>query len=118
MAEINLFRTAETKREIVAGDVLFESGDPADYMYGLIDGKVELYRGDDVIEVAEAGSVFGEVALLMDQPRLFSARVIEGGTIALVDADEFARLVKINGFFALEVMRLMADRLTRDRALT
>jgi hypothetical protein len=34
--------------------------------------------------------------------------------VAVVGEDEFVRLVKINAFFALEVMRLLAQRLQRD----
>ena len=115
MAEINLFRTAEKQRELGAGEVLFEAGDPAKDMYGVISGAVEIYRGDDeVIEVVEAGGILGEVALLADAQRSLGARATEDSLVAVVDEAEFLRLVKMNAFFSLEVMRLLAMRLLRD----
>ncbi len=114
MAEINLFRTAEKQRELGTGEVLFEAGDPAKDMYGVISGSVEIYRDDDVIEVVEAGGILGEVALLADAQRSLGARAAEDSLVAVVDEAEFLRLVKMNAFFSLEVMRLLAMRLLRD----
>ena len=114
MAEINLFRTAEKQRELGAGEVLFEVGDPAEDMYGVISGAVEIIRGDEVVEVVTAGGILGEVALLADATRSLDARATEDSLVAVVDEAEFLRLVKMNAFFSLEVMRILAERLRRD----
>ena len=113
MPEINLFRNADVQRELQAGDVLFEAGDHAEHLFGVISGSVELHRGDEVVETVGPGGVFGEVALLGDQTRTIGARAVTDGVVAVVDGDEFVRLIKMNAFFALEVMRLMAVRLQR-----
>ena len=114
MAEINLFRTADRQCELGAGEVLFEAGDAATDLYGVISGSIEIFRDDDVLEVVEAGGVLGEVALLGDSTRSASARAAEDAVVAIVDEAEFLRLVKMNAFFSLEVMRLLAKRLQRD----
>lgn len=114
MAEINLFRTAENHRELTTGEVLFDFGDRAQHMYGVISGGIDLFRGHEVIESVEPGGVFGEVALLSDNTRSLGARATSDTVVAVVDEDEFVRLVKMNAFFALEVMKVMAHRLRRD----
>jgi trk system potassium uptake protein TrkA len=114
MAEINLFRTAENHRALEAGEDLFSVGDEAAEMYGVISGSIELFRGDEVLEVVEPGGVFGEVALLSDSKRSAGARAASDSVVAVVDQDEFLRLVKMNAFFSLEVMKVMAERLRRD----
>ena len=113
MPEINLFRNAGVQRELPAGEVVFEAGDQAEHLFGIISGSVELHRDGDVLETLGPGGVFGEVALLGDQTRTIGARVSDDAVIAVVDKDEFVRLVKMNAYFALEVMAFMAERLQR-----
>ena len=52
--------------------------------------------------------------MLGDSTRSASARAAEDAVVAIVDEAEFLRLVKMNAFFSLEVMRLLAKRLQRD----
>ena len=115
MPAINLFRDAKDQRTYAAGDVVCEDGDPAEEMYAIVAGRVEISRHGEVFETLGPGDVFGEVALLADHMRSASARVVEDDTVlAVVSEDEFLRLVKMNPYFALEVMRFMAERLLRD----
>ena len=116
MPEINLFRAAAVHRDMTAGEILFNEGDLAEEMYGVIDGSFEIVRGDEVLETVEAGGVFGEVALLGDNHRTLCARAKTDAVVAVVSEDEFMKLVKMNAFFALEVMRLLAERLQRAGA--
>lgn len=114
MPEINLFRHAKDQRTFAAGDVVCEDGDPAEEMYAVISGRLDILRGGEIVETVGPGDVFGEVALLAGEARAATARVAEDDTVvAVVGEAEFLRLVKMNPYFALEVMRFMADRLLR-----
>ncbi|MGI9613661.1 MAG: Crp/Fnr family transcriptional regulator [Acidimicrobiales bacterium] len=115
MPEINLFRNAEVHRELDAGEVIFEQGDPALDMFAVISGEISLYQGDEVIERVGPGGILGEVGLLGDHVRSAGARATEQSTVAIIDEAEFLRLVKMNAFFSLEVMRFMAARLQQER---
>ena len=77
MVEINLFRNAEVQRELSAGAVVFEAGDPAEHFYGVLSGSVNIVRGYETIETVEAGGIVGEVALLGDNSRSASAVVVD-----------------------------------------
>jgi CRP-like cAMP-binding protein len=116
---IALFRGEKNRRRLAAGEVVFSAGDEADGMVAVIEGAIEIVVDGAVVETVEAGSVLGEVAVLGDLVRTATARAARDSEIAIVDQDAFLRMVKTNPFFAIEVMRLLAARLSRvstDRA--
>lgn len=115
MPEINLFRSTDVHRELDAGDVICEEGEPALHMFGVISGEIALYQGDEMIERVGPGGIFGEVGLLGEQVRSARASATEQSIVAVIDEAEFLRLVKMNAFFSLEVMRFMAARLQQER---
>ena len=115
MPEISLFRNEPDQVELAAGQTIFEAGDTAEHFYAVIDGAIDLVFAGEVIEAVEAGGVFGEVGLLGEQVRSGSAVVSDNAVLARLDEAAFLRLVKLNPFFALEVMRALAGRLQRGR---
>lgn len=115
MPEINLFRNEPDQVELAAGQKLFEAGDAATHFYAVISGAVDLVFDGEVVETVEPGGVFGEVGLLGEQVRSGSAIGRADAVLARLDESAFLRLVKLNPFFALEVMRALAVRLQRDR---
>lgn len=115
MPEINLFRNEPDKVNLAVGETLFMVGDAADYFYGVIDGAVDLVFDDAVVETVTAGGVFGEVGLLGEHVRSGSAVATEASLLARLDEAAFVRLVKLNPYFALEVMRVLARRMQQNR---
>ena len=113
MPEINLFRHAENQRTYAAGDVVCEPGEPSTEMFAVISGRIDVFHEGELLDTVTAGGIFGEAALLAGPDRPVEARATEPSVVAIVDEAEFLRLVKMNPFFSLEVMRIMADRLLR-----
>lgn len=60
------------------GTVIFREGDPAEYLYLVMEGRVEVFThgGDSRLELAQlgAGELFGELAALGGGPRTASVR--------------------------------------------
>jgi CRP/FNR family transcriptional regulator, cyclic AMP receptor protein len=99
-------------RKLRAGTVLFERGDPADRLYFLAEGRVEL---PEVGRTLQAGQMFGEIAFFApDRRRSSSARCASACTVLSIDEDTFKQLVYQNPDFGLEVVRLIAGRLSQD----
>ncbi|MSU24186.1 MAG: cyclic nucleotide-binding domain-containing protein [Opitutus sp.] len=96
-----------------AGHVVFRTGDRGDMMFGVIAGSVEIMIHGAVVETVEAGGVFGEMALVEDQPRVATAIVKSDATLALIHRARFVFLVQQNPYFALQVMTVMSARLRR-----
>jgi CRP-like cAMP-binding protein len=83
-------------------------------MIAVIEGAIEVLVDRSVVETVEPGGILGEVALLEDLKRTASARAAADSEVAVIDQDRFLLLVKTNPFLAIEVMRVLADRLTRS----
>jgi CRP/FNR family cyclic AMP-dependent transcriptional regulator len=92
------------------GAVLLAEGGRSRVLYVLIDGQVEIVKGQYQINVvADSGAIFGEIAVLLDIPHMATVRaltpvrahVIEGG-------DAF---LQSNKDVTYHLSRLLAQRL-------
>jgi CRP/FNR family transcriptional regulator, cyclic AMP receptor protein len=113
-ATINIFKNAETSERFTAGDVIFSAGDPGDSFYVVREGTVTLSAGGRKLEDVGPGGIFGELGVLERAPR--SATAIAATDCDLVQLDErsFIFHVSQTPFFALTVMRVLAERLRRE----
>ena len=99
-------------REYKAGTMVFDNGEEASRMYFLAAGEVEL---PEVGRRLAPGQMFGEIAFFApDRKRSSSARCVSDSTLLSIDEDTFKQLVYQNPDFGLEVVRLIAGRLTDD----
>ena len=108
-----LFRFATNTQAFTAGQTIFRAGDAGDYLYVVQQGEIELRVHDRVVAVVGPGGILGEMALIDRRPR--SARAVATADSVLVPVDEahFLRLVQQTPNFAIQVMRVMADRLRK-----
>jgi len=94
-----------------AGSIIFREGDEAHELFIIKKGEVRIQLGNRTINELPAGSIFGEMALIDNEPR--SATVIAVSDVELVPVSEkqFLFLVGQTPYFALKVMRVLAQRL-------
>lgn len=109
---IDLFRN-EPAVTFDAGAVIFREGEAADAMYAIQEGEVELRLGEVPLESLGAGAIFGEMALVDHFARSATAVARTRCQIVVVPERRFLLLVQQTPFFALQVMRVMAERLRR-----
>lgn len=104
------------RRDIPAGDVLFEKGDAVDCMYYLAEGLVEI-EGQNV--TVPAGNIFGEMAFFNSSAeRMATVRCVEDTVVYEVNEKRFTRLQYEDPKFAMSVMRLVTKRLVANAAQT
>ncbi len=96
-----------------AGDVIFAEGDKGDAMFVVRTGEVTIERGGRVMETLSGGGVFGEMALIDGSPRSATVRAKTDCEVAPINEKTFLFLVHETPFFAIAVMRTLADRLRR-----
>ena len=94
-----------------AGELIFEQGDPGDVMYVVRDGSVMLRDGELLIETVTAPGLFGELALIQDEPRSLTAVAANDAVLVAIPARHFWILVHDTPYFAQLVMTVMARRL-------
>jgi CRP-like cAMP-binding protein len=96
------------------GEVLFSEGDKGDKMYVIRSGEVEVERDGKIVETLSGGGIFGEMALIDGSPRAATARAKTACEVAAITEKTFLFLVHETPFFAIAVMRVLADRLRRS----
>lgn len=113
MGRFEFLRGEAGARSYAAGEAIFREGEPGDAMYAVVEGEVEIRKHDRVLETLEPGSVFGEMALIDRSPRSADAYAKTDCTLAPVTQRRFMFLVQETPFFAIDIMRTLAERLRR-----
>jgi CRP/FNR family cyclic AMP-dependent transcriptional regulator len=97
-------------RDFKAGDVIFRQGDPAQELFIIQSGEVEIRLGNRVLETLPQYSIFGEMALIDSAPRSATAIAASDAKLVPVNEKQFLFLISNTPYFALNVMRVMAAR--------
>jgi CRP-like cAMP-binding protein len=107
--------SAETKT-LRRGDVLFRRGEKADSGYFIVSGAIALYVStdgkSDAAAVVGAGSLVGEMALLVTTERQATAVVREPGDVLKIPRTLFQRILEEYPEAALAMRDFVSTRLT------
>jgi len=74
-----------------AGEQLFAEGDPADLLYFVRGGAVDLLRRGEPVGRVGAGGIFGELPLLANLPHAVTAECAESGDALVVRREDLER---------------------------
>jgi CRP/FNR family cyclic AMP-dependent transcriptional regulator len=96
-----------------AGHRFFSVGDQGDAMYVVLEGEADIVLRGKVLETVTAGGIFGELALIDHRERSADVVAKTGVTVAPITQKRFIYLLGNHPYFALEVMKIMAERLRR-----
>jgi CRP/FNR family transcriptional regulator, cyclic AMP receptor protein len=111
MNMVELFHDWKDVVEYPAKTVIFSERDPADFMYVIFSGEIELsLRGEPLGAEAEGG-IIGEMAMINAATRSATATTLSKVRLARVDRKKFTELVNNSGEFSLHVMSVLANRL-------
>lgn len=96
-------------------DAIFLQGDPAECMYVIQKGQVELWveseYGAKQLTMIQEGEVFGEVSLFAGKSRFASARAMEDTWVLTLDEKNFVSQLHRDPSLAFRVIRQMARRI-------
>lgn len=113
MNVIEHFQDARHILSIPAGQAIFHEGERGTVMYVLLDGMVDVSVGGLMVELAQPGSLLGEMALVDNAERSATAVARSDCRLVAIDARQFDLLVRETPEFARHVMRVIAERLRR-----
>jgi CRP-like cAMP-binding protein len=113
-----LFSEAKVIDHFEAGDTVFPEGSAGNFMYVVVEGTVDIYVGDKLIDISGPGDLIGEMALIDSQNRSATAVARTEARLARVDENEFLSMVVDTPFFALHVMRVLVQRMRRQSSRT
>jgi CRP-like cAMP-binding protein len=103
-------------RDFSVGSVLFEEGQPGDYMYVVQHGEVEIRRqvgeSERVLAILTDGEFFGEMAILNGRPRSATAVVrSDVARLIVIEGKTFEAMLRARPEIALRIIKSLATRL-------
>jgi CRP-like cAMP-binding protein/predicted acylesterase/phospholipase RssA len=106
---------------LAGGETLFAQGDPPDYLYIVIHGRLEIIvereSGEhEVLEQIGRGDCVGEMALLADEPRSATVRAIRDSELLRLSKNEFSLLLNRHPRGTTEIARMLVRRLRQTTA--
>lgn len=81
------------ERHFQAGDVIFEQGVEGDVMYIIKSGKISIFRDGEEVMKCEAGTYFGELALLSSNKRAASPKAMTDCVLLEMSRQTFNELL-------------------------
>ncbi len=117
-AIFEVFKEEENIDHFQAGQVIFEQGQAGEVMYYILEGEVEIIFNRERINCHGTGEIFGEMALIDTNIRSASAIAKTDCQLISINERKFILLTQKHPFFALYIMRTLADRLRKQTAET
>jgi len=101
-----------------AGEQIFEKGDPALGLFGVLSGLVQIRAlspggAGIVLNLIGAGEIFGEIALLDGNTRSADAIAFTECQLLVIDGRDFNAVLSIHPGMARKVLSLVSGRLRR-----
>jgi len=106
-----LFKDWEAVEDFEAGTVIFSEREPAEIMYVILSGEVELTLRGTSLGVEGEGGIIGEMAVIDAGTRSTTATARSAVRLARLTREEFRKLVKKYPSFSLHAMSALANRL-------
>ena len=95
------------------GQLIIREGDTGEAAYIIVSGRCRAFRktdqGEETLQTMEAGDVFGEVALLLDEPRAASVVALEPCTLLVLDRATLSEGLGVEGWTGA-LVRALAQR--------
>jgi hypothetical protein len=94
-----------------AGEVVFEPGEPATYLYLIEKGRIEILRDNRPVASFGPSECFGELAILDDASRNVTARAFDDTDCLIINREDFQGLLAISPDLARGTIATLTRRL-------
>jgi serine/threonine protein phosphatase PrpC/CRP-like cAMP-binding protein len=101
--------------EFAQGASVVKEGDRGDELFIVVDGLLEILRGEQVLSEVGPGEHFGEMALIRSSPRSATVRAVENSELISLRRSEFFSILRKEHELAVKLLwqflGVLADRL-------
>ncbi|MFN3413587.1 MAG: cyclic nucleotide-binding domain-containing protein [Thermoanaerobaculum sp.] len=118
-SELRLLATYSREVRFPPETLIFAEGQRGDELYIVVDGQVRISRnlpglGEEALAILGRGEIFGEMALIDDEPRSADARAhTQGCTLFVVDRSRLEEVLDLDPDAACQFLTLMCQILCR-----
>lgn len=97
------------------GDILFCEYEPGNEFYLLQDGRVKVTKivsdSEKTLDIFHPGDIFGEMAILEDQPRSATAIAMDKIKVLKFNKQNFNLLLQANPQMAVKLLKIFSNRI-------
>ncbi|MCZ6800531.1 MAG: Crp/Fnr family transcriptional regulator [Nitrospirae bacterium] len=116
--ELGLLAASGSRRKLPAKNVVFQEGEPGDFLLIILSGKVKvLLSGSDgkeyILTILGAGNFFGEMAVLDSAPRSATVMTVEPCEFLVLKTQDLSALLKKHPGIALKILKNLSQRLRK-----
>jgi serine/threonine-protein kinase len=101
------------RKAYAAKETILREGDPGDAAFMIVSGSCRVFRNvdgrEETLGTMGPGEVFGEMAILLDEPRAASVEAVEPVTVLVLDKATFTEGLGIEGWTGA-LVRALAQR--------
>jgi CRP-like cAMP-binding protein len=119
-AKLKLLAFTSDRVSYTSGQTLFSQGDEGDAAYVILTGTADILVNSDsgLIKVAEVepNSIIGEIAILCNVSRTATVKATDKLEALRIRKDHFLRLLRENPEMTIEIVKVLADRLSATTA--
>ena len=103
-------------RKIPRGTTIFNKGDPGTGLFGILNGSVKISVAsadgrDIVLNILQAGEIFGEIALLDGRPRTADATAMSDCELMVIERRDFIQFLRSQPDMTLKFIEILCARL-------
>lgn len=97
-----------------AGKILFEQGDPCDYLYVIVDGEIEITQSRTsgeprILATLGPPTSFGEIALFGEEGRSAGARASKDASLLGIEKEPLLQLIHDHPAISVAIIRQLAS---------
>jgi CRP-like cAMP-binding protein len=119
-AKLKLLAFTSDRVSYNPGQTLFHQGDEGDAAYVILSGTADILvdsdRGQIKVAELEPNAIVGEIAILCDVSRTATVMAKERLEALRIKKEHFLRMLKENPEMTIEIVRVLADRLSATTA--
>jgi CRP-like cAMP-binding protein len=109
-------------RKVPGETILFEGGDPSTSLFMVRNGGVEIFTQNGhgkkvILALLQSGSIFGEIGLLFDRPRMANAKTTRSTKLLEITREDFKACLLRFPNLQMKLKEVSLKRLSRTKEL-
>jgi CRP/FNR family cyclic AMP-dependent transcriptional regulator len=99
-----------SQAHFLSGETIFKKGDVGTCMFVIVEGRVKVHDGDNMLAELGPGEVFGEMAALSPEVRIATVTAMEDVTLLKIEREIIYEVMSLNSGLAQGIIEVLCQR--------